>query len=176
MTGSIQSRGGGLPAYPPWGTHAVPRAFNKHKSPSDFISYLIKVQKGAVRESIPHQETAALLGRCRTRCCLSPTPIPSAVRNPYFIHNGKERAERCGLGSKWLLFVLGKEDSSYHPPFHPLQEEVPQSPSPTSVCGRSQLLDISSKNTTVNVCKHLCANTHRPLLDHLALSKYNPRK
>lgn len=103
-------------------------------------------------------------------------PIPSEVRNPYFIHNGKERAERCGLGSKWPLFVLGKEDSSYHPPFHPLQEEVPQSPSPTSVCGRSQLLDISSKNTTVNVCKHPCANTHRPLLDHLALSKYNPRK
>lgn len=98
MTGSIQSRGGGLPAYPPWGTHAVPRAFNKHKSPSDFISYLIKVQKGAVRESIPHQETAALLGRCRTRCCLSPTPIPSAVRNPYFIHNGKERAREVWSG------------------------------------------------------------------------------
>ena len=63
----------------------------------------------------------------------SPTPIPSAAHNPYFIHNGKNRAERCGVGSKWLFLVLGKEDLSCHLPFHPLQEEAPHSPALTSV-------------------------------------------
>lgn len=41
---------------------------------------------------------------------------------------------------------------------------------------RDSSLDIGAENTTVNVCKYPCANTHCLLLDHLGLSKYIPRK
>lgn len=50
------------------------------------------------------------------------------------------------------------------------------SPSVLERVRKAQLLDISSKNTTADVCKHPCANTRGLLLDYLTLSKYILRK
>lgn len=96
------------PVCPPWGTSAVPRTFRV---------IFCHILSGCDNRVQPTPGDSRPLGRVQDSQL--PPPILLAALDPYFIHNGKERAKGWGLGSKWLLCNFGGEDVSCHPPHPP---------------------------------------------------------